>query len=76
MDVAVQLEPSTLAALDGLARQCNQPRDALVEEAPRRFLGIAREADRKIEAGIAAADRADFAREKEMKRIFSKYDAA
>ncbi len=76
MDVMLRIEPSTLGALDELAVKSNQPREALVEEAIRNFVELRSWQIAKIEAGIAAADRGDFASDEEMKRIFAKYDAA
>jgi predicted transcriptional regulator len=75
MNVTVQIEPSTLGALDELARQSNRSRDALVEEALRRFVELRAWQISKTETGIAAADRDEFASDEEMERIFSKYDA-
>lgn len=74
--VTVQIEPSTLGAIDELARQANQPRDALVEEALQNFVRLRAWQLTKIDAGIAAADRGEFASDEEMERIFSKYDRA
>lgn len=75
MDVMLQIEPSTLGALDELARKSNQPREALVEEALRNFLELRSWQIAKIEGGIAAADRGEFASDEDMKRIFAKYDS-
>jgi predicted transcriptional regulator len=72
--ITVQVEPGTLGAIDELARQSNQPRDALVEQALQNFVKLRAWQVAKIEAGIAAADRSEFASDEEMERIFSKYD--
>ena len=74
--VTLHTEPSTIGAIDELARKANQPRDALVEEALRNFLKLRAWQLAKIEAGIAAADRGEFVSDEEMDRIFSKYDQA
>jgi predicted transcriptional regulator len=74
--VTLRIEPSTLGAIDELARKANQPRDALVEEALRNFVELRAWQIAKIEAGLAAADRGEFASDEEMERIFSKYDLA
>jgi predicted transcriptional regulator len=74
--ITVQVEPATLGAIEELARRSNQPRDVLVEQALQNFVKLRAWQIAKIEAGIAAADRGEFASDEEMERIFSKYDPA
>jgi predicted transcriptional regulator len=72
MDVTLQIEPSTLDAIDELASKSNQPRDMLVEEALRNFVELRAWQIAKIEEGIAAADRGEFATEEELDAIEAK----
>jgi predicted transcriptional regulator len=74
--ITVQVEPATIGAIDELARQANQSRDAFVEPALQNFVKLRAWQIAKIETGIAAADRGEFASDEEMERIFSKYDHA
>jgi predicted transcriptional regulator len=74
--VTLHIEPSTIGAIDELARKANQPRDVLVEEALQNFVKLRAWQIAKIEEGIAAADRGEFVSDEEMDRIFSKYDSA
>jgi predicted transcriptional regulator len=74
--ITVQVESATLGAIDELAQRSNQPRDVLVEQALQNFVKLRAWQIAKIEAGIAAADRGEFASDEEMERIFSKYDPA
>ncbi len=74
--VTLHIEPATLGAIDDLAKQANRPRDMLVEEALRNFVLLRAWQVAKIEQGIVAADRGQFASDEEIERIFSKYDSA
>lgn len=74
--VTFRIEPSTLDAIDELASSSCQSRDELVEQALRNYVQLRAWQIAKIEAGIAAADRGEFASGEEMERIFSKYDRA
>ena len=72
--VTLHIEPSTIGAIDELARKANQPRDVLVEEALQNFVKLRAWQIAKIEEGIAAADRGEFVSDEEMDAmIFSKY---
>ena len=73
--VIIQIEPSMLGAIDELARKANQPRDVLVEEALRNFVHLRAWQVAKIEEGIAAADRGEFATEEELDAIEAELEA-
>jgi predicted transcriptional regulator len=73
--VTVRIEPSTLGAIDELAQQANQPRDVLVEQALQNFVKLRAWQISKIEAGIAAADRGEFATEEELDAIEAELEA-
>ncbi len=75
MNVTLQIESSTLGALDELARKSNQPREALIEEALRNFVELRAWQIAKIEAGMAAADRGEFATEEELDAIEAELEA-
>ncbi len=71
--VTIDLEDDAGRALDRLAQQTNRSVDALVNQAVRDLLNLQEWQWRKIEAGIAAAERAEFATEEELDRIAGKY---
>ena len=73
--ITVQVEPATIGAIDELARQSNQPRDLLVEQALQNFVKLRAWQIAKIEAGIAAADRGEFATEEELDAIEAELEA-
>ncbi len=75
MNVTLQIEPSTLDAIDELASKSNRPRDALVEEALRNFVELQAWQVAKIRAGIEAADRGEFATEEELDAIEAELEA-
>ena len=62
-----------LAALDRLAERTGRSRNWLVARAVEDFAAINEWQLPKIEAGIAAADRKDFASDEEMARIWTKF---
>jgi predicted transcriptional regulator len=74
--VTLHIAPSIIGAIDELASKANQPREALVEEALQNFVKLRQWQIAKIEAGIAAADRGEFASDEEVERIFGKYRQA
>jgi predicted transcriptional regulator len=74
--VTVVLEDEALQALDRLARRTNRSPDDLVSGAVRDYLALQEWQLQKIEAGIAAADRFEFASDAELDRIVGKYSAA
>lgn len=71
--VTIDLEEEVRRALDRLARETNRSVDDLVTQAVRDYLEVQKWQHRKIEAGVAAADRGDFASEDELARIADKY---
>ena len=71
--VMVDLDEPVLEALDRAAECSARSRADIIAEAVRDYLETRRWQIEKIEAGIAAADRGDFATEDEIERIVSKY---
>ena len=71
--VTVDLDEPVLEALDRAAEQRGRSRADIIAEAVREYLETQRWQIEKIEAGIAAADRGDFATEDELDRITRKY---
>jgi len=71
--VTVVLEDEALQALDQLAQRTNRSPDDLVSQAVRDYLALQEWQLQKIEAGIAAADRFEFASDEELDRIADKY---
>lgn len=73
--VTVDLDEPVLEALDRAAERSARTRAAIIAEAVRDYLETQRWRIEKIEAGIAAADRGDFATEDEVDRLAGKYAA-
>jgi predicted transcriptional regulator len=71
--VTIPLDDSTLASLDALARRVERSRASLVTEAIRDFVALQEWQIAKIEEGIAAADRGDFATEADVARARAKF---
>jgi len=71
--ITIELKAETRRALGRLARQTNRSIDDLVNQAVRDYLELEEWQRQKIEAGIAAADRYEFATEEEIARIAGKY---
>ena len=71
--VTIELEDKTRQALDRLAQETNRSVDDLLNQAVRDYLEVQEWQRRKIEAGIAAAERGEFATEEELARIVGKY---
>jgi predicted transcriptional regulator len=71
----VRLEDSTLKALDRLAERTERSRNWLVTRAVEEFVALNARQLGKIEAGIAAADRGEFASDDEVARVGSKFAA-
>ncbi len=61
--------------LDRVAKATGRNRNALVEEALRRFIEAEKWQLADIEAGLREADAGDFATDKEMQALWSKYEA-
>lgn len=71
--ITIDLEDDARQALDRLAQQTGRPIDDLVNQAVRDYLELQEWQRQKVEAGIAAADRGEFATEQELSRIANKY---
>ncbi len=71
--VTFELDDETLQTLDRLAERTQRSRDDLVSEAVHDYLALQDWQIDKIRAGIAAAERGDFASEEELARIVEKY---
>ena len=73
-DLTVRLDETTLDALDDLAKRTDRSPTQLATEAIQDYVALNAWQIAKIEEGIAAADRRDFATEEEMERLLAKYD--
>jgi predicted transcriptional regulator len=71
--LSIEMEDEVRRALDRLVRQTARSVDDIVNQAVRDYLDVHEWQQRKIEAGIAAADRGEFATEDELARIAAKY---
>jgi predicted transcriptional regulator len=71
----VRLDESTLTALDHLAEKTDRSRNWLVSRAVEDFVALNAWQLGKIEAGLAAADRGDFASDDELARVRKKFAA-
>ena len=71
--LTVTLDEATLSALDDLATRTHSTRDELVHEALGNFLELQAWQVRKIEDGIAAADRGEFAPDEDIERLLRKH---
>ncbi|WP_294534430.1 CopG family ribbon-helix-helix protein [uncultured Rhodoblastus sp.] len=69
----VRLDDSTLNALDRLAEKTDRSRNWLVARAVEDFVALNAWQVGKIEAGLAAADRGDFASDAELARVRKKF---
>jgi predicted transcriptional regulator len=69
----VRLEDDTLGALDRLAEKTERSRNWLVARAIEDYVALNTWQVGKIEKGLAATDRGDFADEKEVARMRSKF---
>ena len=73
--VTVDFDDAVLEALDRAAEQRGRSRADIITEAVHDYLEIQRWQIEKIKAGLAAADRGDFASDEEIERIVGKYAA-
>lgn len=69
----VRLDETTLGALDKLAEKTERSRNWLVAKAIEDYLALNAWQLEKIEAGIAAANRGDFASDDELARVRKKF---
>lgn len=65
----IRIDGTTLGALDRLAEQTERSRNWLVGRAVEDFIALNAWQLGKIEAGIAAAERGDFATDKDIARV-------
>lgn len=71
----VRLDETTLGALDQLAAKTDRTRSWLVTRAVQDYVDLNAWQVAKIEEGIAAADRGDFATDEEMAEFWKKFSA-
>ena len=71
--VTIRLDATTLDALDRLAKRTEKSRSWLVSRAVEDYVALNEWQIARIEEGIAAADRGDFASDEEMARIRHKF---
>ena len=71
----LRLDDDTLKALDRLAQRTDRSRSWLAARAIEEFIALNAWQIEKIEAGINAADRGDFADDREVARVLGKYSA-
>ena len=71
----LRLDDETLKALDRLAEKTDRSRSWLAARAIEDYIALNAWQIEKIEAGIAAADRGDFADDREVARVLEKYSA-
>ena len=68
----IRLDESTIEALDRLAKQTDRSRSWLAAKAVEEYVALNAWQVARIEEGIAAADRGDFASDEDMRRIRTK----
>ena len=71
----LRLNEATLDALDQLAEKTERSRSWLAAKAIEEYIALNAWQFGKIEAGIAAADRGDFASDDDVARVVGKYSA-
>ena len=71
--ITVQLDDAAAGTLDRLAQKTGRSRDLLVAEAVHDYLAVNAWQFEKIESGIAAAERGDFATADEISRVRAKF---
>lgn len=71
----LRLDEETLRALDRLAEKTERSRSWLAAKAIEEYIALNAWQIGKIEAGVAAADRGDFAGDEDVARAFEKYSA-
>ena len=69
----LRIDEATLEALDQLARKTDRSRSWLAARAIEEYISLNAWQITKIEAGIGAADRGDFADEQDVARVLAKY---
>lgn len=71
----VRLDDATLNALDHLVEKTELSRNWLISRAVEDYVALNAWQIGKIEAGIAAAEKGDFASESDIARVLSKFPA-
>ncbi|MGH6851048.1 MAG: CopG family ribbon-helix-helix protein [Methylocella sp.] len=71
--VTVELDEATIGTLDRLTQKTGRSRNSLVAEAVQDYLALNSWQLEKIESGIAAAERGDFATIDEISRMHAKF---
>lgn len=71
--VTIDLDQSTLDALDQLARKIDSSRSALASQAVQDYVALSTWQLRKTELGLQAAGRGDFASDAEVVRVRAKF---
>ena len=71
----VRLDETVLRDLDRLAEKTDRSRNWLVSQAVQEYVSVNAWQLERIEEGIAAADRGDFASEAEVARVMAKFDS-
>ena len=69
----IRTDSHILERLDLLAKQLDRSRNYLANQALEEFLELQAWQIGKVQAGIAAAERGDFASDEEMERLFNRY---
>ena len=71
--LTTRLPASIKSELDDMAKSTGRNRNALVQEALRRFLEVERWQIADIKEAMRAADAGDFASDEEMEQLWAKY---
>jgi predicted transcriptional regulator len=71
--LTVRLDDATVSTLDRLAQKTGRSADSLVAEAIQDYIALNSWQLEKIESGIAAAGRGDFATVEEVSRVRAKF---
>lgn len=73
--ITARISKQLRSELDTLTKSTGRNKNALVEEALRRFVEVERWQLADIEAGLREADAGDFATDEEVDAVFNKYAA-
>lgn len=71
-----QNDPGLGQRLDALASRTGQSKEEILQDALRGHLDWQEEFERRVQQGMEAADRGDFATADEVNRVFNKYRPA
>lgn len=74
--VTLTLDDATLTALDAIAESRSESRDAVVSRAIADLKALDDWQTARIQAGLAAAERGDFASDEEVARVRAKFRAS